>query len=163
MSAAENKFPDPPVPKPQWLPLAQSVFSEQATRWSSADSQSWCGGGQRWQIEWFNQGWNYKNSISNGGFFQLAARLGRYTGNQTYINWAEKVWDWSENIGLIDTAYMISDGAYVETNCTTIMRKQWSYNYGVYLLGAATMWNIVSVSILCLVNAVNLWNLILQD
>ena len=76
MSAAELKFPDPGKDKPSWLALAQAVFNTQVPRW---DTQS-CAGGLRWQIFFSNPGWDYKNTISNGAFFQLAARLARYTG-----------------------------------------------------------------------------------
>jgi mannan endo-1,6-alpha-mannosidase len=79
MSAAEFKFENPPPEKPQWLALAQAVFNSQALRWDT----STCGGGLRWQIYTFNNGYNYKNSISNGCFFNIAARLGAYTKNET--------------------------------------------------------------------------------
>jgi len=52
----------------------------------------------------------YKNSISNGAFFQISARLARFTGNQTYVDWAEKIWDWVEEIGLMSSTYDIYDG-----------------------------------------------------
>lgn len=81
MIAAEVGFPDPPDGKPQWLALMQGVFNTQAHRW--ADDT--CGRGLRWQIFPFNNGYHYKNSISNGGFFNIAARLGAFTNNQTYF------------------------------------------------------------------------------
>jgi mannan endo-1,6-alpha-mannosidase len=78
LTAAELKFPDPPKEKsPSWLALAQAVFNNQVTRWDTTT----CGGGLRWQIFIINAGYDYKNTISNGAFFQLAARLARYTGN----------------------------------------------------------------------------------
>lgn len=76
LSAAELKFPDPLSQESQWIALAQAVFNTQVKRW---DTET-CGGGLRWQIMFGNPGWEYKNTISNGGFFQLAARLARYTG-----------------------------------------------------------------------------------
>ena len=57
-----------------------------------------------------NAGYDYKNSISNGGFFQIAARLARFTGNASYVEWAEKIWDWTEGIGLMSNTYDIFDG-----------------------------------------------------
>jgi mannan endo-1,6-alpha-mannosidase len=139
MSAAEVVFPDPPAGSPQWLALAQAVFNTQVARWET----EMCGGGLRWQIFRFNTGFNYRNSISNGCFFNLATRLAKYTGNQTYARWAEKTWDWMHSINLIDENYYIYDGVYEETNCSTSNALQWSYNAGVMLLGAATMWNMV--------------------
>ncbi|KAH0541811.1 hypothetical protein FGG08_003766 [Glutinoglossum americanum] len=140
MSAAETAFPDPPSDKPQWLALAQAVFNLQTTRWANDT----CDGGLRWQIFPFNNGWNYKNTISNGCFFNLASRLARYTGNQTYADWAEKMYDWVESKGLVSSDFKFFDGTDVLQNCTTVNRIQWSYNAGVYLLGSATMYNITN-------------------
>ena len=141
MSAAELKFPDPPSKSPSWLSLAQAVFNLQADRWDSKT----CGGGLRWQIFAFNRGYDYKNSISNGGFFQLAARLARYTGNATYAQWAEKAYDWMETTPLITEDYIVFDGVQVASNCTTTSKIQWTYNVGTFLMGAANMYNYVSV------------------
>lgn len=140
MSAAELKFPDPPPDQPSWLALAQAVFNEQAHRW---DTQH-CGGGLRWQIFAWNKGYDYKNSISNGGFFQLAARLARYTGNQTYADWADKSWNWMIDIKLMTPDYRVYDGANIDKNCTAPSELQWTYNVGTMLMGAANMYNFVS-------------------
>lgn len=140
MSAAENNFPNPPKDQPQWLALVQAVFNEYATRWDTAT----CNGGLRWQIFTFNNGFNYKNSISNGCFFNIAARLARYTGNQTYADWANKVYDWETSVGLITPDFGIYDGASVSgsDNCTKTDQIQWTYNAGIYLHGAAVMYNV---------------------
>lgn len=142
MSAAENRFPDPPPDQPQWLALAQAVFNEYAMRW---DEQT-CGGGLRWQIFTFNNGFNYKNSISNGCFFNLAARLARFTGNQTYAEWAQRVFDWERGVNFITKDYQIFDGAgnAGTDNCTKPDVIQWSYNAGIYLYGTAVMYNITT-------------------
>ncbi|KAI9809346.1 MAG: hypothetical protein M1825_002638 [Sarcosagium campestre] len=137
MSAAENKYPDPPDDQPQWLALAQAVFNTQAVRW---DNQT-CRGGLRWQIFSFNNGYNYKNTISNGCFFNLAARLAMYTDNRTYYEWADTMYDWTENIGLMTDKFQFYDGTDATNNCTTVNRIQWSYNAGNYLIGAANMYN----------------------
>ncbi|KAH8893277.1 mannan endo-1,6-alpha-mannosidase, partial [Thozetella sp. PMI_491] len=138
MLAAENNFPNPPSDQPQWLSLAQAVFNTQASPDRHDDT---CGGGLRWQIPLTNNGYNYKNSIANGCFFNLGARLARYTNNHTYADWAEKTWDWVKGVGLIDDSWNIYDGGHIEHNCTDINRAQFSYNNGVYLLGAAYMYN----------------------
>lgn len=57
-----------------------------------------------------NAGYFYKNAISNGAFFQVSARLARFTGNQTYVDWAHKTWNWSQAIGLISPTYDVYDG-----------------------------------------------------
>lgn len=139
MEAAEYNFPNPPSSQPQWLEMAQGVFNRQYGRWDPKT----CGGGMRWQVFTFNNGFNYKNSISNGCFFNLAARLGKYTGNQTYIDAANQWYEWSVNSGLIDTSanYRIVDGITVESCNDYGHTDQWTYNVGVYLYGAAAMWN----------------------
>lgn len=59
MLAAENKFPNPPEDKAQWLALAQAVWTTQA---NPQRHDEYCGGGLRWQIPFSNAGYNYKNS-----------------------------------------------------------------------------------------------------
>ncbi|KAL2393304.1 Mannan endo-1,6-alpha-mannosidase DCW1 [Exophiala dermatitidis] len=137
LSAAENKFPDPPSDEPQWLALAQAVFNTQAARWDNSS----CGGGLKWQIFSFNNGYNYKNTISNGCFFNMASRLAVYTGNQTYADWAVKMWDWCSAIGLRDDNYNFYDGSDDTLNCTELDHLQWTYNAGTFLVGAANMYN----------------------
>lgn len=137
MSAAENKFPDPADDQPSWLSLAQAVFNTQASRWDEPT----CGGGLKWQIFTFNNGYNYKNTISNGCFFSIAARLYKYTGNDTYATWANKMWDWELAIGLMSKDYHYFDGTDDRQNCSTINKIQWTYNAGVHMAGAAAMWN----------------------
>lgn len=140
MLAAETNFPNPPPDQPQWLALAQAVFNEMVARWDTTK----CGGGLKWQIFPFNKGFDYKNSIANGCFLNLAARLARYTGNQTYGEWAEIIWQWEESVNLIDSSYNIYDGSSDTDNCATVDRLQWSYNAGIFLHAAANMYNLVS-------------------
>ncbi|KAI4781493.1 hypothetical protein E4T52_03577 [Aureobasidium sp. EXF-3400] len=139
MDAAELNFPEPTTAgTPSWLSLAQAVFNEMAGRWDT----STCGGGLRWQIYTFNAGYDYKNSISNLGLFQLAARLARYTDNSTYTDWAEKTWDWYSQASLWDAeTYQIFDGTTTDSNCTSVDHFQWTYNYAAAISGAAYMYN----------------------
>ncbi|KAI5294178.1 hydrolase 76 protein, partial [Ascosphaera acerosa] len=139
LSAAENKFPDPPRSQPQWLALAQAVFNEQVEEWHKR--RDTCGGGLMWQIFEYNPGFNYKNSISNGCFFNLAARLAQYTKNDTYAAWAEAAFAWTRQTGLLTDAFTVIDGAYTagDLNCSKVNPLQWSYNAAVYLHGAAVM------------------------
>ncbi|KAF4984334.1 hypothetical protein FZEAL_445 [Fusarium zealandicum] len=138
MAAAERKFPDPPDDQPQWLALTQAVFNEYASRWDTKH----CGGGLRWQIFPLNRGYDYKNSISNGCFFNIAARLARYTGNETYADWATKIWDWEVDAGLINDEHHVLDGVTIRgDDCSSIDKIQWSYNAGIFLHGAAVMYN----------------------
>ncbi|KAJ5343748.1 Mannan endo-1-6-alpha-mannosidase DCW1, partial [Penicillium brevicompactum] len=141
MIAAERNFPAPASPTPGWLAMVQAVFNEQAHRWDT----SACGGGLRWQIYTWNSGYLYRNSIANGCFFDIASRLARYTGNDTYAKWATKAWDWTHVIGLIGNEYEVFDGVFDGVtdvdNCTSHDHNRWSYNAGVWLHGASVMYN----------------------
>ena len=140
MDAAEANFDNPTGNEPSWLALAQAVFNFQTQLWDNGT----CGGGFRWQVYSFNAGYNLKNTISNGGFFQLAARLARYTGNQTYADWASKTWDWMESSPLMTVngnMYQIWDNTDSNINCTTVDHLYWTYNFGTMLMGAAYMYN----------------------
>ncbi|KAL9616208.1 MAG: hypothetical protein Q9160_008898 [Pyrenula sp. 1 TL-2023] len=127
-----------------WMQMAQNVFDEQVARW---DDQS-CDGGLRWQIFTFNNGYNYKNSVSQGTFFQLAARLATKTGNKTYADWADKSYSWMESSGLIARPSMsntssasptvIYDGTSTE-DCSDINKIQWTLPLGLFLRGVSTL------------------------
>ena len=132
MTAAELKFPDPPADKPGWLTIAQSVFNQLIERWDPE-----CGGGLRWQIANWHSGWDYKNTPSNGGMFQLSARLAKYTGNDTYAQKATETYEWMESAGLIEKDYTLHDGVDIKKGCNHTDELPWSYNYGILIGGAA--------------------------
>lgn len=142
MDAVEANFPEAGGDTPSWLSLGQAVFNFQLDLW---DEQT-CGGGFRWQVYPVNAGYNLKNAVSNGGNFQLAARLAYVTGNSTYADWAVKVYDWIEQSKLYqrdnstNTLY-IWDNTDSNNNCTDQTNHVWSYNYGIMLGGAAYMYN----------------------
>jgi len=140
MTAAETNFDNPPDSTPGWLAMAQAVFNLYVSRWDNTT----CGGGLRWQIYQFNSGYTYKNSVANGCMFNIAARLARYTGNTTYLDWAEKVWDWETSIGLIDSDFNVYDGSSDTTNCSSVDRLQFTYNQGLFVFGSAMLYNFVS-------------------
>ncbi|KAJ5051804.1 uncharacterized protein L3040_001575 [Drepanopeziza brunnea f. sp. 'multigermtubi'] len=121
--AAETNFQNPPKDQqPQWLALAQAVFDEMAGRWDTTR----CGGGLRWLIFPLNKGFTCENSIANGRFFTLGVR----------------VWDWEASVGLIHKDYNVFlDGSSDVKNCTTLDRQQWSCNAGIFLHGAANLYN----------------------
>ncbi|KAF2680509.1 glycoside hydrolase family 76 protein [Lentithecium fluviatile CBS 122367] len=137
MSAAEYNFPNPPSEQLGWLGMAQSIFNQLAGRW---DNET-CRGGIRWQIHPHLPGFDYKNMASNGGYFQLGARLALYTGNDTYAQKAEEMFDWLEYTSpLISQDFQVFDGSDVLKADHT----QWSYNYGIMIGGAAYMYNYTS-------------------
>lgn len=107
LSAHEYSFPPPQGQGEDiWLDLAVAVFNTQVSRWNMEK----CGGGLKWQVFESNNGFNYRNSVSNGAFLQVAARLARITGNQTYVDWAGTTWDWMNQTGLIGPNYQVYDG-----------------------------------------------------
>ncbi len=142
MAAAEYSFPQLPEPHPTWIQIVHNAWEDYVSRWNS----SGCNGGLKWQFNPANAGYYYKNSISNGAFFQLSARLARFTGNQTYVRWAETTWNWAWGIGLIDKIYNVYDGTDELIDCTGIDHHQWSYNVGTFLYGAAVLQNFTNGS-----------------
>lgn len=138
MQAVERNFTDPK--EHSWLSMTQAIFNTMSARW---DNQH-CGGGLRWQIFTWNSGYDYKNSIANGCLFNIAARLARYTKNDSYAKVAEKVWDWMEDVGFLteeDDQLVLHDGAKITDNCTDVTDKKWSYTYGIFIAGCAFMYN----------------------
>lgn len=142
MSAVEYNFPEPADTPATYLEIAINAWNNMVSRWDTTS----CGGGFKWQIYPDNpsNGYNYKNSISNGAIFALGARLARYTGNQTYAEWSTKIFDWTKAIGLISDEFEVFDGTDDNKNCTEMDHTQWSYNIGMMLHGVAVMHNITS-------------------
>lgn len=139
LNAAERKFPNPPDDQPQWLYLAQAVFNTMALRWDTSS----CGGGLRWQIFTWNSGYDYKNTVSNGALFHIAARLAHFTGNTSYVDWAEKVYDWMHDVKLITDGNekLVFDGVETANNCSgPVTRYIWTYNHGLLLSGCAYLY-----------------------
>lgn len=144
MSAAEKGYPQPTIGNYSWLELTEKLWNTQVRRWD----RSTCNGGLKWQIFPFNNGYDYKNSISNGAFFQLSARLARFTGNQTYVEWANKSFEWTQNIGLMTPDYHVFDGTDDKINCSELSRIEWTYNVATFLYGSAAMYNYTNGSAL---------------
>lgn len=51
------------------------------------------------------------------------------------------MYDWVEAVGLISPAYQVFDGTDDTINCTQLNHIQWTYNSGIFMYGAAVMWN----------------------
>jgi len=142
MSALEYQFPEPDSAPADYLEVAVNAFNNIVGRWDTTT----CDGGLKWQIYPENSyGYNYKNAISNGCTFALGARLARYTGNQTYADWAEKIYDWTKSVGMISDIYEVFDGVDDKTNCASVADKtQWTYNNAMFLHGSAFMYDITN-------------------
>jgi mannan endo-1,6-alpha-mannosidase len=140
MTAAELDYPQKSS-MPSWETLAENVWKTVSRRWDTDH----CDGGLRWQIYAYERGYNTKTAISNGALFALSARLARFTNNQTYTDWAEKIWDWSAKTPLLnEKTWEIADSISCDEDCTDRGDFQWSFNYGLYMSGAAYMYNQVS-------------------
>lgn len=138
MQAVERNFTNPEGHS--WLELTQAVYNTMWARWDTDH----CGGGLRWQIFTWNGGYNYKNTISNGCLFHIAARLARYTKLDNYSNTAETVWNWMESVEFItekNGQMYIQDGATIDDNCTDFTKTEWSYSYGILMAGCAYMYD----------------------
>lgn len=141
MAAAKYNFQNPPEGETQWLALAENLFDQQVARWDTKT----CNGGIRWQVYPFTAGYNYKNTISQAGLFNIATRLAKWYGskNETFAKWADTIWDWTSGVGLMTKDHIFYDGAYREDNCTKIPNEQHMYVPALFLHGAANMYNLV--------------------
>lgn len=151
ITAAEYKFPNRPSGD-TWLTLAERVFYNQKSVQGGGWDTTICGGGLRWQKDVWQGGYTMKNAVSNGGFFMLAARLAWFTKDEEYAEWAEKVWDWSTAVNLVnnktwEVADSVREGKGGPDGCTLPGNTQWTYNYGTYLSGAAYMYAHVSIAL----------------
>jgi mannan endo-1,6-alpha-mannosidase len=124
-----------------WEAISVNAFNLFTSRWN-ADIGT-CNGGLKWQYNPSVAGYYYKNSVTNGGFFQTAARLARYQpSNPDFASWANKIWDWSTSVGLVSADFHVSDGTSDQNgaNCSTLNQDQWSYTIASYMHGAAHMY-----------------------
>jgi mannan endo-1,6-alpha-mannosidase len=139
MTAAEVGFAKPK--DAEWVDYATNVWNTQVARLDSENGT--CGVGLRWQIFTFNAGYNYKNTMTNGNFFLLSARLAKYTGNSTYAQYADKVFKWSQDVGLVTKDYKVYDGIDTAMGCRDVNKILWTLPHGAYTEGAAIMYNMV--------------------
>lgn len=85
---------------------------------------------------------NRKAAIANACYFNIGARLARYTDNSTYADLATKTWDIIDRLGYISDKWDVYDGAHLP-DCTDINKAQFSYNAAMLLQGAAFLYNYV--------------------
>jgi len=145
MTAAEVGFRRPD--NGSWVGLSIDMFDVIANRWDVG----LCDGGLTTAAYTFADRF-YADMAANSNFFLLASRLARFTKNQTYSEWAEKVFDWSKDAGLLSENYVVFDGGRGKDNCTTIDHDAWTYMHGLFTEGTAVMYQNVSTSL------VELWN-----
>lgn len=94
-----------------------------------------------------NAGWvmkaNNMLAIANACYFNIGARLARYTDNSTYADLANRTWNIIYDLGYISDKWDVYDGAHLP-DCTDINKAQFSYNAAMLLQGAAFLYNYVS-------------------
>lgn len=160
MLATETGYTDPPQDQPQWLSLVQAVFNEQ-THTDRRVPDGNCEWGLRWQVYPSNNGYNYINSkcdrreccsqvlvntshlaIANACYFNIGARLARYTDNDTYAELANRTWHVLSSLGYVDEEWNVYDGAHLP-DCSDINKAQFSYNAAMLIQGCAFMYDYV--------------------
>lgn len=147
LNAAESNLTMPKLDEiktDKWIDLAKAVFETQVDRWSD----KLCLGGLNNQIFPLNLGYDILGSDPNGEFFLLAARLARFTGNQTYSEWAETSYNWAETVGIVNKDYRVRYGLSESKNCSFITEVvDQAFNHATYTEATAIMYNIVSCSL----------------
>ena len=112
----------------QYLTAARTIFETTLGGWDGT-----CGGGL-----WWNTDRRYKNAITNELFLTLAALLHQRTpGDQFYLDWALREWEWLRGSGMISPAGLVNDGLTAE--CANNKGITWTYNQGVILGGLAAL------------------------
>ncbi|GAA1912174.1 glycoside hydrolase family 76 protein [Streptantibioticus ferralitis] len=105
------------------LARAEQIFQLVVSGWDSDPSHADPGG-----VFWTQATWSQdRNTVSDMPGAELGLRLHQITGQQTYLTWARRMYDWTNR-------YLLSpDGLYWDhVNLTgTVETTIWSYNQGV--------------------------------
>lgn len=111
-----------------YLDMSKKIFADATKGWEPKV----CGGGIWWQKRAV-----YKNAVTNELFLLVAAALHNHvpgdSGAGSYLEWAQKAWQWFDQSGLINPANLINDG--LDEACKNNGQTTWTYNQGV-ILGA---------------------------
>ena len=115
----------------QYLEAARVIFARNLAGWDDV-----CGGGM-----WWNTRRTYKNAVTNELFITLAAQLHERTpGDQEYLSWALRGWEWLTGRALIGRSGLVNDG--LRADCANNGGTAWTYNQGVILGGLAVLYDI---------------------
>lgn len=107
------------------LDRARQVFDVLVTGWDDDPSHPAPGG-----VFWVDAGWNRdRNVVSTGTAAQLGLHLYELTGEQRYLDWALRMYDWV-NINLLAPNGLFWD--HIDL-AGTIDTTQWSYNQGTMI------------------------------
>jgi predicted alpha-1,6-mannanase (GH76 family) len=121
--------------EPAYLDAARTIFARTLAGWDDV-----CGGGL-----WWNTKRAYKNAITTELFITLAAQLHdrtlhqRARGDQDYLSWALRGWEWLLGRALIGPDGLVNDG--LNARCGNNGGTAWTYNQGVILGGLAALYD----------------------
>ena len=102
--------------------------------YATADDR--CGGGIYWTVRL-----DHKNAIPNELYIKLAASLhNRIPGDTKYLSQALAVWEWFNNVGVINNENLVNDGINTYGDCKNNGDVTWTYNQGVILGGLIELW-----------------------
>lgn len=105
------------------LVRAKQIFDLAVSGWDTDPSHPAPGG-----VFWTQAPWSHdRNTVSNMPNAELGLRLYQITGNSYYLDWAKKMYDWT-NTNLLAPNGLYWDHIDLAGN---IEKTQWSYNQGV--------------------------------
>ncbi len=110
----------------KYLQMSQTIFDDLILGWDSI-----CGGGIYWKKP--NIG---KAAVQNELFMLSALRLyqrspGKITEGLSYLQWADKCWEWFQQTEMISANYLIENG--LDENCEPSSGRYYTYNQGMIL------------------------------
>ncbi len=111
----------------KWLDVSTYLYGYIKDGWTDVN-----GGGVMWEKNHPNS----KNACSNGPAMILAARLYKQLGDDSYLNFAEKIYDWM-SVNLVDERGSVWDG-YGNTQES----MTFTYNLGTWLGGCLELYTI---------------------
>jgi predicted alpha-1,6-mannanase (GH76 family) len=118
----------------KYLDMAKAIFARMTGGWDTK-----CGGGIYWASAKAGvAGLKNKNAIANALFLQVAVMLHQRTpddlGAGSYLDWADREWNWFSKSGMVTDQNQVVDGLSDLVNCKAT-GPVFTYNQGV-LLGA---------------------------
>jgi|GEM_PF-260914 len=123
----------------RYLNMAKTIFNDLKNGWDT----SYCGGGIFWsKAAGGGYIWGTKNAIANELFLAIAARLHNRTpgdgGSGSYLDWAQREWNWFNNSGMINGSNLVNDG--LDGSCNNNGKPTYTYNQGVIVGGLVDLY-----------------------
>ncbi|KAH7875347.1 Six-hairpin glycosidase [Lentinula edodes] len=112
-----------------YLNAAATIYNLIAGQWDDT-----CGGGV-----WWSTAHTYKNAITNQLFLYVSADGYLRGGGQTYLDNANKVWNWLSASGMRNSQGLWNDG--LTDTCVNNGQTTWTYNQGVIASGLAALYS----------------------